>query len=370
MTVPFLDLVRQQEPIADDVRAAVDDVLSTQHCIGGPHVERLEGRLADRVGVAHAVGVSSGTDALLVALMALGIGEGDEVITTPFTFFAPVECIMRLGAKPVFVDIEPETFNLDAERVEDAITERTKAILPVHLFGQTCDMTTIGQIADDYDLAVVEDMAQAIDATHRGRPAGSFGTAGCLSFYPTKNLGGAGDGGMVFCDDDQFAERIRRLCRHGADPKYYHHEMGGNFRLDAIQAAILDVKLDHLEGFTAARREHARYYDGNLEGIEGIAPPKEGGHNRSVYNQYTIQTDERDGLRNHLSDAGVGTAVYYPEPLHTQPVMAGLGYEKGDFPQAERACRQVLSLPVFPELTPGERNAVVDAMKSYPTIRS
>ena len=362
MDVPFFDLRRQYQQLRDDIDDAVGDVLATQHCIGGPYVERLEERLAQRVGTEHAIGVSSGSDALLVSLMALDIGPGDEVVTTPFTFFSPVEAILRLGARPVFVDIDPATFNLDASRLEAAITERTRAILPVHLFGQTCDMTSICDVADAHDLAVVEDMAQAIDARHQNRGAGSWGTTGCVSFYPTKNLGGAGDGGMVFCDDSQLAARIRRLGRHGAQPKYHHLEVGGNFRLDAIQAAILNVKLEHLDRWTKRRRHHAAAYDAAFESLPNVAVPTVAEANESVYNQYTIKVSDRARLIDELDGCGVGTNIYYPEPLHTQPALDDCQVGAGDFPVAEQICEQVVSLPVFPELTDDERRRVEDAV--------
>lgn len=362
MSVPFFDLTRQYDAIRHDIDAAVDDVLTSQQCIGGPHVRSLEEALARRVGTSHGIAVSSGTDALLVSLMALDIGPGDEVITTPFTFFSPIGGILRLGARPVFVDINSQTFNLDVEQLEAAITERTRAVLPVHLFGQACDMGAIAEIADAHNLAIIEDMAQAIDAHHDGRPVGSFGTTGCVSFFPTKNLGAAGDGGMVFCDDDELAHRIRVLCRHGADPKYHHVDVGGNFRLDALQAAILGVKLSHLDRWNRARREHAAFYDEAFAGVDAITTPVEDEANHSVYNQYTLRIPDRDNVRHTLSEQGIGTNVYYPQPLHTQPALSSLSYSAGDFPRAERACREVLSLPVFPELTGGERQAVAEAI--------
>ena len=362
MNVPFFDLTRQFQQIGDDLHAAVDDVLTSQRCIGGPHVQAIEDRLADLVGVSHAIGVSSGTDALLVSLMALDVGPGDEIITTPFTFFSPIGAILRRRAQPVFVDIDPRTFNLDAGQVEEKITERTRAILPVHLFGQACEMSTISKLACRHDIAVVEDMAQALDARHQDRPVGSFGTTGCLSFFPTKNLGAAGDGGMVFCDDDELAQRIRLLCRHGADPKYHHVALGGNFRLDALQAAILGVKLDHLRRWNDARRAHAAFYDEAFSDVDAITTPIEAPSNHCVYNQYTIRVPSRDRVHNALTERGVGTNVYYPEALHTQPALSQLGYSTGDFPHAERACREVLSLPVFPELTAQERQVVAESI--------
>lgn len=363
-SVPFFDLRRQHEAIGSAVEAAVAKVLETQYFIGGEPVESLERRLADRVGVAEAIGVSSGTDALLVSLMALGIGGGDEVITTPFSFVSPVEGILRLGARPVFVDIDPETFNLDVDRLQETITEKTRAILPVHLYGQPCRMDAICEIADAHGLFVIEDMAQALDATHRGRPVGSFGDTGCVSFHPTKNLGGAGDGGMVFCDDPELAQKIRRLRNHGADPKYHHVEVGGNFRLDAVQAAVLGAKLDHLGEFNRKRREHAAFYDEAFADVGGVETPVIRDGCASVYNQYTVRIGDRDAVRAELADRNIGTNVYYPEPLHLQPIVERFGYGKGDFPEAEAACEEVLSLPVFPELRDDERRCVVEMISS------
>lgn len=362
MSVPFFDLKRQYAELKVAIDGAVADVLQSQHFIGGVHVASLEEAMARRVGVPHAIGVSSGTDALLVSLMALDLKPGDEVITSPFTFFAPVEAILRCGARPVFVDIDPLTFNLDPGLVEKALTSRTRAILPVHLFGQSCDMSALIEIAEGANLIIIEDMAQAIDATHKGRDVGTFGQTGCLSFFPTKNLGCAGDGGMVFCRDDEVAARIRRLCRHGAEPKYHHVEVGGNFRLDALQAAILRVKLEHLDRWTALRREHAAFYDEALSDIDDVETPEVATGNSCVFNQYVIRSQRRDEVQRGLGEAGVGSNIYYPQGLHTQPALAHLGYEAGDFPQTERACREVLALPIFPELTPRERQEVVDVL--------
>lgn len=362
-SVPFFDLKRQYAALKPRIDEALSQVLESQHFIGGPHVKALEEELSDFVGSAAAVGVSSGTDALLASLMALEIGPGDQVITTPFTFFAPVESILRLGARPVFVDIDPETFNIDATQIEAAITKRTKAIMPVHLFGQCADMTAIAEIAARYELAIIEDAAQALGATHRGRPAGSFGQFGCVSFFPTKNLGGAGDGGMVFCADQTLEDRIRLISRHGARPKYHHLLVGGNFRLDAIQAAILRVKLRSLRDWARARQEHAAFYDEALQGVEGLRTPVVSAGNESVYNQYTIRVDNRDEVARRMQARGVGTNIYYPEALHVQPALEGLGYHAGDFPEAERACREVLSLPIFPELQASERDYVVEVLR-------
>ena len=361
--IPFFNLTRQYNQIKTSVDAAVAEVLAGQQCIGGPHIQALEKALADRVGAKHAIGVSSGTDALLVSLMALDLGPGDEVITSPFTFFSPIGAILRRGATPVFVDIDDATFNLDPRGIEEAITENTRAILPVHLFGQTCDMTAISTIAEAHGLAVIEDMAQAIGSTHQGRPAGSFGTTACVSFFPTKNLGAAGDGGMVFCQDDDLADKIRRLCRHGAQPKYHHVDIGGNFRLDALQAAILRQKLPHLSDWTAARRRHAAFYDEAFADRDEIITPQISEENQSVYNQYVIRVPNRDELRSRLTEAGVGTNIYYPEPVHTQPALGVHRQEVGAFPKAEKVCEEVLALPIFGELREEERERVSEGVR-------
>src|SRR5690554_594222 len=321
MGVPFFDLTRQYAALEDEIRPAIDEVLRTQRCIGGPFVTSLEEELARRVGVKHAVGVSSGTDALLLSLMALNIKPGDEVVTSPFTFFAPIGSILRLGARPIFVDVEPEGFNLDATRVSEALSERTRAVLPVHLFGQCAQMDEVMAAAASCPgpaPAVVEDLAQALGASFKGGQAGSFGQVGCVSFFPTKNLGAAGDGGMVFTDDGALHDRLRLLARHGAQPKYHHVEVGGNFRLDALQAAILGVKLEHFDAFCDRRRAHAAYYNEALAGIEGLTLPTHSSEHRPVYNQYVVRVADRARLIAHLEARGIGSAVYYPEPLHTQ----------------------------------------------------
>ncbi|RAL20508.1 transcriptional regulator [Lujinxingia litoralis] len=366
MAVPFFDLTRQYAALEDDIRPAIDQVLRSQQCIGGPVVAELEEQLARYVGVRHAVGVSSGTDALLLSLMALNLKPGDEVVTSPFTFFAPIGSVMRLGATPVFVDIEPDGFNLDPTRLTEAIGPRTRALLPIHLFGQCAQMDQV--MAAAYSptgeaLPVIEDLAQALGAQFEGRQAGSFGAAGCVSFFPTKNLGAAGDGGMVFTDDDALHERLRLLARHGARPKYHHIEVGGNFRLDAIQAAILSVKLRHLEAFCERRRAHAAYYDEALAGLEGLTLPSPGPGHQPVHNQYVVRVADRARLVAHLQQRGVGSAVYYPEALHTQPALKALGYQRGDFPRAEKACEEVLALPIFPELRVEEREQVARAVR-------
>lgn len=363
MEIPFLDLKTQYAALRDDVRRAVDEVLDTQICIGGPVVTRFEEAIAARFGVGHAIGVSSGTDALLASLMALDVGPGDEVITSPFTFFAPVGAILRLGARPVFVDIDPGTFNIDPDAVERAITARTKSIIPVHLFGQTAEMQPIVEVAKAREIPIIEDAAQAIGATHHGRFAATMGTTGCFSFFPSKNLGAAGDGGMILTDDAGLAEKIRILCRHGANPKYHHVFVGGNFRLDPIQAAILLVKLDHLQEWTEARKHHARHYDEALAGVEGLVTPHVHAHNSSVYNQYVVRTAKRDALMDHLTKENIGSAVYYPSPMHHQPALAALGYEDTAFAEAIRACEEVLAIPVYPELRAEQRERVIEVIR-------
>jgi dTDP-4-amino-4,6-dideoxygalactose transaminase len=349
MKVPLLDLKAQYGSIRSEILAAVSEVLESQVCILGPRVEELERRIASLSNCRFSVGVSSGTDALLAALMALEIGAGDEVITTAFTFFATAGCVSRVGATPVFVDIVPRTYNMDPQKIEQAITPRTKAIIPVHLFGQMCDMDPIMEIARRRNLYVIEDAAQAISATYKGRKAGSIGTVGCLSFYPTKNLGGAGDGGMLVTNDASLHERLLVMRNHGAKPKYHHRVIGGNFRLDPIQAAILLVKLPHLEAWSEARRRNAAIYDqafaGSPIGIPWISPDTV-----SIYNQYVIRVHERDQLIAHLYERQIGTEIYYPVPLHLQECFRSLGYKEGDLPESERAALEVVALPVYPEL--------------------
>ncbi len=353
MQVPLLDLRAQYGPIRERVRAALDAVLDEQSLVLGPHVEAFERRLADYCGTRHAVGVSSGTDALLVALMALGVGPGDEVIVPSFTFFATAGCVSRLGATPVFVDIDPSTFNLDPSHLEPAVTPRTKAIVPVHLFGQCAEMERVNAVAYRHGLTVIEDAAQAIGATRFGRPACSLGRCGCLSFYPTKNLGAAGDAGAVCCDDDALADKLRLLRVHGSGHQYFHTVVGGNFRMAAVQAAVLNVKLDSLDDWHAGRRRNAAIYDAAFAGTAVLAPNIAPG-NRSIYNQYVVRIPEqvgRDRVKSALAAAGVGSGVYYPLGLHLQDCFADLGYRAGDLPHTERAAREVLALPVYPELS-------------------
>jgi dTDP-4-amino-4,6-dideoxygalactose transaminase len=346
--IPFLDLKAQYASIRAEVREAIDRVMDAQQFILGAEVEALEREIADYCGCRYAVGVSSGTDALLVVLMALGLRPGDEVIVPAYSFFATAGVVARLGGRPVFVDIDPETFNINPAAIESKITPRTRAILLVHLFGQMADMEEIMRIASRRALPVLEDAAQAIGAELGGRRAGGIGTAGCLSFYPTKNLGGAGDGGMVTTNSAELAERVRMLRNHGFKEKYHSELVGGNFRLDAIQAAVLRVKLRHLDRWTEARRRNAEEYRKRLP--SGIRLPREriGKH---VYNQFVIGLQRRDLLMDHLKKQRIGYEVYYPVPLHLQRCFEGLGYQTGDFPVSERAAMESLALPIYPELT-------------------
>jgi len=360
--VPLLDLAAQYATIGGEIQAAVAGVFESQRFIMGPEVEALESEVAEYSGCAFAVGVSSGTDALLLSLMGLGVGPGDEVITTPFTFFATGGCIHRLGARPVFVDIEPDGFNIDPHLAERAVTEKTRAIIPVHLFGQCAEMDPINGLAEGRGIAVVEDAAQAIGSEYRGRRAGSMGTAGCFSFFPSKNLGGAGDGGMITARDEELAGKLRILRNHGAKPKYYHGLVGGNFRLDALQAAILRVKLRHLDDWSAARQRNAARYRDLFAGCEAVKCPPELPDRRHIYNQFTIRVPGRDQVREQLRSAKIGCEVYYPVPLHLQECFASLGYRKGQLPESERAAAEALSLPIYPELAAEQQERVAAAV--------
>jgi dTDP-4-amino-4,6-dideoxygalactose transaminase len=351
MNVKLLDLQAQYLPLRNEIRRAIDEVCDDQALILGPHVQRFEKSLAAYCGTKHAIGVSSGTDALLCSLMALRIKPGDEVICPSFTFFATAGSIARLGAVPVFAEIDPKTFNIDPGRIEEKITRRTRAIMPVHLFGQVAEMEPINEVARRHNLIVVEDAAQAIGGKRNGKPACAHGFAGCLSFYPTKNLGGFGDAGAICTDDDPFAETCRMLRVHGSGHTYDHKLIGGMFRMAAIQAAVLSVKLKYLDAWHEARRKNAALYD-TLFNDTPVAPPHIQPGNWSVYNQYVVRLpgSERDRIKQHLADRGIGSGVYYPIPLHLQECFAYLGYKEGDLPETERACREVLALPVYPEL--------------------
>ncbi|OHD55390.1 MAG: transcriptional regulator [Spirochaetes bacterium GWF1_41_5] len=363
MKVPLLDLNAQYQPVADQVLSAFKEVFDSKQFIGGKQIAELEQKIAAYCGTKEAVGVSSGTDAILAVLMALEIKPGDEVITTPFTFFATAGCIRRLGAKPVFVDIEPDTYNINPVLIEKKITSRTRAIIPVHIFGQCADMERILHIAEQHRLPVIEDAAQAIGAEYRGKKAGSMGLAGCFSFFPSKNLGACGDGGMITVNDSALAEKLRFFRNHGMNPKYYHQFTGGNFRLDTIQAAILLVKLPLLESWHAGRIKNAAFYNKALAGIVGTPQKKDYG--RMIYNQYTIECGKRDELKSHLTAKNIGCDIYYPVPLHLQECFSDLGYIPGDLPIAEKAARQVLSLPVYPELTDEQKEYVTAEIKNF-----
>lgn len=362
MNVPLVDLQSEYAECDAEVRRAVEEVLTSRQFIGGPAVAQLESELADYCQCRHAVAVGTGSDALLLALMAVGVGSGDEVITSPFTFFGTAGSIARVGAKPVFVDIEPDTFNIDAAKLEAAVTERTKVILPVHLFGQCAEMNEIMHTAERHGLTVVEDAAQAIGATQRGRRAGSLGHVGCLSFYPTKNLNTVGEGGMVLTSDDRLAERCQQLRNHGETSRYHHAMIGGNFRLDTIKAAVLRVKLRNLDRLTAARRRHAADYGELLAGCN-VSCPVVRDYNESVFHQYSILVDDRDGLQAQLSDGGIGSGVYYPVPLHRQECFSYLGYHQGDFPGAELVANRILSIPVHPFLTDDQVRLVAKELR-------
>lgn len=367
MPVPLLDLKAQHALIKNDVVAAMLRVVDDQTFILGSAVEQLERAVAELSHVKHAIGCASGTDALLLAFRALDIGRGDEVVTTPFTFFATAGTIHNVGATPVFADIEPDTFNLDPALAAAAVTSRTKAVVPVDLFGQMAKIERFTELMPT--LPIVEDAAQSIGAKRkiRGRTvlAGEAATIGTLSFFPTKNLGGYGDGGMMVTQDDALATRLRRLRIHGGAREYFHDEVGYNSRLDTLQAAVLLAKLPHLEGWSSKRREHARYYDKALAGVAGVRTPVVRSENESIFNQYTIRAERRDDLAAHLKKKGIGTKVYYPLPLHLQPCFAHLGYKKGSYPESERAAAEVVSLPIFPELTRGQLDETIEGIHSF-----
>jgi len=361
VAVPLLDLQAQYRTIRDEVQAAVNAVLESQRFILGPEVDALEAEIAAYCQVPHAIGVSSGSDALLAILMAEGVGAGDEVITTPYSFFATVGAVERVGAKSVLVDIDRQTCNIDPGLIERAITKRTKAIIPVHLYGQMADMDPILAIAKQHGVIVIEDAAQAIGAELAGRRAGSLGDYGCLSFFPSKNLGCAGDGGMIVCRDEARAEKLRVIRNHGAKVRYFHTLVGGNFRLDALQAAILRVKLRHLDGWTAGRQRNAARYRELLRDAD-VTIPFSWPTGRHVYNQFVIRTAHRDALRAKLNERGIGNEIYYPQPFHLQACFAGWQLPRGSFPESELAAEHALALPIYPELTDTQLQEVATAV--------
>lgn len=369
MNVPLLDLQSQYASLRDQLRQAVERVMDSQRFVLGDEVRKLEAAIAEYSHAKHAIGCASGSDALLLALMALDVGAGDEVITTPFTFFATAAAVTRLGARPVFIDIDPATYNLDAAQVSNVITPRTKALLPVHLYGQCADMEPLLALGDRHGVPIIEDAAQAIGATDRGRQAGSLGAIGCFSFYPTKNLGGAGDGGMLTTNDDSLAQRLRRLRTHGGANEYEHSEVGVNSRLDELQAAVLNVKMPHLDQWSDERARKAAVYTELLNNARpgfDVVPPSVRNDARHIFHQYVIRVPQhRDALMEHLKTHGVGTKVYYPIPLHRQDCFAYLGYKEGEFPESERAARETLALPVYPELTEAQQAYVVETIAGF-----
>jgi dTDP-4-amino-4,6-dideoxygalactose transaminase len=371
MNVPLLDLQSQYATIRDEIRPVVDRVLESQQFILGPEVEALEREIAAFSGARFGIGMSSGTDALLIALMAANIGWGDEVITTPYTFFATAGSIARVGAIPVFVDIDPRTYNINPTLIAAKITSKTKAIIPVHLYGQCADMLPILDVCRQHNLIVIEDAAQAIGAEYGGlgngqrSKAGSMGHFGCFSFFPSKNLGGFGDGGMVIATDELLAQRVRQLRTHGGKDKYRHDLIGLNGRLDALQAAVLRVKFKYLEGWSERRRQHAAYYDQGFASVKQVQTPHTEHENGHIYNQYVIRVPKRDALQAYLHEHGIGTAIYYPIPLHLQTCFAYLNYHPGDCPAAERAANETLALPVYPELRQEQQEDVIETIREF-----
>ncbi len=365
MKVRLLDLVPQYESIRDEIMESMERVMAGQQFILGDAVREFEEDFARYCGTRYAVGVASGSDAILLSLMAYNIGEGDEVVTTPYTFFSTVSSITRLGARPVFVDIDPATCNIDPEGVRRAFTPRTKAVIPVHLFGQAADMDPICAAAEERGVTVVEDACQSVGALYRGKKAGSIGDSGCFSFFPSKNLGGFGDGGMVTTNDEAVMRRLSALRVHGSSERYYHSEVGLNSRLDALQAAVLSVKLRHLDRWNEGRRGNAARYNEGLSRIAGVRIPEEAAYGTSVFNQYVIRADRRDELMEFLRRGGIGCEIYYPLPLHRQECFEFLGASEGDFPESERASRETLALPVYPELDEEQIDYVIETIAGF-----
>lgn len=367
MNIPMLDLKEQYQSLKTEIQEKLEEVMSTSQFILGSNVKALEQDIADYSHVSYGVGVASGSDALHISLLAAGVEAGDEVIVPAFTFFATAGAVARVGAIPVFVDIEPEGYNMDPASLEQAITSKTKAVIPVHLYGQTAEMDSILDIAQKHDLIVIEDAAQAIGAEFKGRKTGGFGETACFSFFPTKNLGAYGDAGMIVTNQEEIAEKAKVLRVHGSKPKYYHHVLGYNSRLDEMQAAILRVKQSYLEKWNELRQLKAQTYTKLLEDyrIAQVIPPKVLPHRKHVFHQYTIRAERRDELQFYLKEQGISTMVYYPIPLHLQPVFSKLGYKEGDLPMTEQACKEVLSLPIFPELKDEQQDYVVQKIKEF-----
>jgi dTDP-4-amino-4,6-dideoxygalactose transaminase len=376
MGVPLLDLKAHHEPLHKEVMAAIEQTFRSQAFILGPEVGKLEERVASYCQTQFGIGVSSGTDALLIALMAIGVGPGDEVITSPYSFFATAGAVARLGAKPVLVDIDPRNYNIDPSKISKAITSKTKAMIPVHLYGQCADMAPILDLAQRHNLKVIEDAAQAIGSEYRdGRRAGGMGTVGCLSFFPSKNLGALGDGGMVVTNDQELAERMKVLRVHGGKPKYHHKLIGGNFRLDTIQAAVLNVKLNYLDDWTRRRQENAQRYEALFQqsglvekGRVRLPEPvyrESGAKHYHIYNQFVLRVEKRGDLMGFLKQKGIGTEIYYPVPFHLQECFQCLGYKVGDFPESERAAQATVAIPIYPELTAGQQTEVVEAIVAF-----
>ncbi len=367
MKVPMLDLTEQYQNLRAEILPALEDVMANAHFILGDNVKKLEKDVAEYSHAKHGIGVANGSDALNISLLGCGIAPGDEVIVPSFTFFATAGAVARMGAVPVFVDIDPKTFNINPDEIEKAITEKTKAIIPVHLYGQMANMDRIKEIADKHNLYIIEDAAQAIGSLYKGKRIGELGTTACYSFFPTKNLGAYGDAGMIISSNDEIAERIRVLRVHGSKPKYYHHILGYNSRLDELQAAILNVKFPHLDEWSELRREKAATYTHLIKELVGdaVVTPFEEEFNHHIYHQYTIRVQKRDELQSFLQEQGVSTMIYYPKPLHLQPVFAELGYKEGDLPETEKAALEAISLPMFPELKTEQQQYVVEKIREF-----
>ncbi len=365
MKVPLLDLDLQYDGILDEIKTEINDVIATHRYIMGPKISEFESQIEEFLNVKHAIACASGSDALVLALRALGLKKGDEVITVPFTFFATCGAIERIGAKTVFVDIDKDTFNMSPDKLEEALTENTKAIIPVHLFGQPAEMDKIMDFAKKHNLYVIEDTAQGIGSLYQGKAAGTIGDIGTLSFFPSKNLGAMGDAGMCLTNNDELAKDLRQMRVHGEDPKYFHKFVGMNSRMDTLQAAVLSVKLKKLKGWTELRRKNAEYYYKHLKDVDQIQLPVVLDDAYMIYNQFTIRTDKRDELMCALKDANIGCAVYYPLALHLQECFDYLGYKEGDFPESEKASHEVLSIPIFSELTEAQMDYVIKTIKDF-----